>query len=198
MSTGPQSESAAPETPQPFAESTGGGAELVEELPTAECWRLLEHAQLGRLAVDGADGIPDVFPVNFLVHSGAVYIRTSPGSKIASVIARPVAAFEVDGEVPAFRWSVVIRGAAHRVDDATDIRASGILELTSWSPTSKYQVIRLTPSTVTGRRFRRRLPDVPRHATVPVSHDTEGAVPGVGRAGGKPIPIPHFPPSVPD
>jgi len=195
----PSPSAADPAAPRHGTDTTGGGTELVEELPTAECWRLLEYAQLGRLAVDGADGIPDVFPVNFLVHSGAVYIRTAPGGKIASVTARPVAAFEVDGEAPAFRWSVVIRGAAHRVDDDADIRASGILELMSWSPTSKHQVIRLTPATVTGRRFRRRLPDVPRHATVPVSHDIgKVAAPGNGHEGGKPTPIPHFPPPVPD
>lgn len=184
--------------PHPTAASEDGpatGESLVEKLPTAECWRLLEHAELGRLAVEGSDGVPDVFPVNYLVHSGAVYIRSAPGSKLVDLTARPVAAFEVDGESVAYRWSVVIRGAAQRIEADADIRESGILALMSWSPTEKHDVIRLTPSTVTGRRFHRRLPDVRPHATSPL--DGAGAAPtGVPTAQGahKPIPIPHFPP----
>ncbi len=168
---------------------------LVEKLPTAECWRLLEQHTLGRLAVEGTDGVPDVFPVNYLVHSGEVYIRSAPGGKLVDIAARPVAAFEVDGESAARRWSVVIRGTAQQVEADPQTRESGILALTSWSPTRKQHVIRLTPSTVTGRRFHRRLPDVRPHAAAPLSGPGPASV-GVPPAdeASKPLPIPHFPP----
>ena len=47
----------------------------VEHLPTATCWDLLQQTALGRLALVRVDGGPDIFPVNYLTHEGALYIR---------------------------------------------------------------------------------------------------------------------------
>lgn len=177
------------------------GEALVEKLTTAECWRLLEQRELGRLALDGTDGMPDVFPVNYLVHNGNVFIRSAPGSKLIDIAANPAAAFEVDGELAAYRWSVIVRGTAHRLDVDADIHESGILGLTSWSPTGKHNFVRITPTVITGRRFRRRLPDSPRQATSPIRHAGDPGVAattprarGMDARGKKPVPIPHFAP----
>ena len=162
----------------------------VEELDTAECWRLLETATLGRLAVEGHDGRPDVFPVNYLVHNGNLFVRSAPGSKLRSIAKHPAVAFEIDGETTRYHWSVVIRAAAHRMDTDADIEASGILDLISSSPTTKDNFIRLTPDTVTGRRFPKRLR--------PEKQDAPPSVPSPGEPhivrDHKPDPIPHFPP----
>ncbi len=128
----------------------------VEEVDTAQCWRLLESVTLGRLAVEGSDGRPDVFPVNYLVHNGNVFIRSAPGTKLRSITKHPAVAFEIDGETAAFHWSVVLRGSASRMHMDTDIEASGVLGLISSSPTAKDNFIRLMPDTVTGRRFPKR------------------------------------------
>lgn len=125
----------------------------VEVLDPAESWRLLRGNGLGRLAVIGADGGPELFPVNYLPHGGCVYIRSAPGTKLMGLIDRPAAAFEVDGEDAQCRWSVVLRGSAHRLSFDADIEESGVLELLSWSPVTKNNFIRLVPRTVTGRRF---------------------------------------------
>ena len=176
------------------------GEARVEKLTTAECWRLLEQREFGRLALDGIDGIPDVFPVNYLVHDGNVFIRSAPGSKLIDIAANPAAAFEVDGELAAYRWSVIVRGTAHRLDVDADIHESGILGLTSWSPTGKHNFVRITPTVITGRRFRRRLPDSPRQATSPIRHAgdpgaaTTPRARGMDARGKKPVPIPHFAP----
>jgi nitroimidazol reductase NimA-like FMN-containing flavoprotein (pyridoxamine 5'-phosphate oxidase superfamily) len=63
-----------------MTDKKGDAQQGVEHLTTTECWRLLESVSLGRLAVEGPEGIPDVFPVNFTVHSGSVYLRSAPGS----------------------------------------------------------------------------------------------------------------------
>ncbi len=178
------------------------GEALVEKLTTAECWRLLEQRELGRLALDGIDGKPDVFPVNYLVHNGNVFIRSAPGSKLVDIAANPAAAFEVDGEFAAFRWSVIIRGTAHRLDVDAEIHESGVLDLTSWSPTGKHNFVRITPTLITGRRFRRRLPDIPPQATSPIRHTGRPGAPTTSQARGadargkKPVPIPHFAPGL--
>jgi len=127
-----------------------------EDLPTAACWRLVEASQVGRLALDGYDGRPDVFPLNFIVHDGNVFIRSARGTKLRTIAKRPSVAFEVDGCDERFYWSVMIRANAHRMDSDAEIEASGILDLSSWSLREKHDFVRLTPIGMTGRRFPRR------------------------------------------
>ncbi|MEV5068755.1 pyridoxamine 5'-phosphate oxidase family protein [Microbacterium sp. LMI12-1-1.1] len=136
-------------------EELASGAEKVEHLEAAHCWRLLETTQIGRLAIEGRDGRPDVFPVNYLVHDGSVFIRSAPGSKLRSIAKHPSVAFEIDGETASAHWSVVVHADAHRMDTDADIEASGVLELASNSPTEKDDFIRLVPESVSGRSFPR-------------------------------------------
>ena len=176
----------------------------VEQLGTAECWRLLERSSLGRLAVEGAGGVPDVFPVNFTVHSGAIYLRSAPGSKLMTIAARPAVAFEIDGEDPRFHWSVVVKGAARRLDSDAEIHESGVEALVSASPTAKHNFICISPSSVTGRRFRKDAmrEDEPASATATSTgaHEPQRPPedprqrPGSEGEEGGPFPIPHFPP----
>jgi len=166
------------------------GALHVEELDTVRCWQLLESATLGRLDIEGRDGHPDMFPVNYLVHNGNIFIRSAPGSKLRSIAKHPGVAFEIDGETRNYHWSVVVQASAHRLDVDADIEASGVLGLISDSPTAKENFIRLTPETVTGRRFPKL--NRPGMARAPLSEST----PIEGREGRnlKPDPIPHFAP----
>ncbi|GAA1737222.1 pyridoxamine 5'-phosphate oxidase family protein [Microbacterium paludicola] len=158
----------------------------VEELPTGECWRLLEIADIGRLAVTRGDGGPDVYPVNFIAHQGRIYLRSGAGPKLRSMIANPAVAIEVDGEEDGFHWSVVVRGVAARTEVDSEILASGAARLVSHEPARKPHVLRITPDSVTGRRFAKR--STPGEPTPP----RRGAPPA--DAPGKPKPIPHFPP----
>ena len=125
----------------------------VGELGDAESWALLARGGVGRLAVRGLDGDPDVFPLNFLVHERRLYIRSAPGTKLQDLTRHPVVAFEIDGDDGAAWWSVVVRGVAKRLAEDTEIVESGITRLASWNPTIKYNYVRITPTTVTGRRF---------------------------------------------
>jgi hypothetical protein len=172
----------------------------MERLDTAECWRLAESAKLGRLAVGRTDGAPDVFPVNHLIHEGSIYLRTGTGTKLRAITTAPEVAYEVDGEDAGRYWSVVFHGTARRLTAMDEIEASGILQLSSWSPTSKQIIIRITPTDVTGRRF-----DMP---TAPGANPQTAPIPRDGHTGtdldagqsssrrrAKPQPIPHQPPA---
>lgn len=124
----------------------------IEDLDDETCWRLLPTATLGRLAINTPDG-PDIFPVNFLVKDSAIYFRSAPGSKLVELTADPVVAFEADGVDDRKHWSVVVRGRALRLSLDTDIEDASVLELAAMAPNEKWNFVRITPSTVSGRRF---------------------------------------------
>jgi nitroimidazol reductase NimA-like FMN-containing flavoprotein (pyridoxamine 5'-phosphate oxidase superfamily) len=133
--------------------ATWGEPTPIIELDEAECWRLLSTHPLGRLAVTATDGDVDVFPLDFLAHERCLYLRSAPGSKLRDITAHRAVALESDGEDVAGRWSVVVRGRAERLALDTEIIESGVLALRSTNPTAKYNYVRVTPTTITGRRF---------------------------------------------
>jgi uncharacterized protein len=129
----------------------------VRVLDDDECWRLLAESSLGRFAVKVGDGV-DVFPVNYLAHERALFFRSAPGSKLIDLTKEPNVAFEVDGEHARHVWSVVVRGAAHRLGSDQEIHDSGIAALQTWYPSDKYNYVRISPETITGRSFAKSLP----------------------------------------
>lgn len=138
---------------------TGAGSQhpdalLVEELRSSECVGLLATSRFGRLAVIGLDGAPDVFPMNHAAGDGCLYLRSAPGTKLAAIHEHPAVAYEVDGADGEWRWSVVVRGNARRLDRDDEIEASGVLELRTDSPIGKWDYVRVDLGTLTGRRFR--------------------------------------------
>jgi hypothetical protein len=176
---------------------SGTATMTVEELSLAECWRLLHEGSLGRLAVDGIDGRPNIYPVNFLAHYGRLYFRSAPGGKLRSIAEHPGVAFELDGTDSRFHWSVVVRGDAERMSTDAEIEESGILHLVSTNPTPKHDFVRLTPVEVTGRRFPldargafpRRRDEESDEKDLPVLIELESLDVVVHSA--KPEPIPH-------
>lgn len=123
---------------------------MTDTLTVEECWRYLSRTDIGRLAVAVEDGI-DIYPVNYVVHDQAVFFRSAPGSKLMDVAANPQVAFEVDGTRRGRHWSVVVRGAARRLDRDDEIEASGVLVLRTATPTDKWNYVRIDPTAVTGR-----------------------------------------------
>lgn len=124
----------------------------IRDLTEEECWSLLESTDLGRLGVRLGDGV-DIFPVNYLVKDGGVYFASAPGSKLVELTDHPVVAFEADGTVERQRWSVVVRGTARRLGLASEIEEAGIHDLLSQTPGDKWNYVRISADTVTGRRF---------------------------------------------
>jgi nitroimidazol reductase NimA-like FMN-containing flavoprotein (pyridoxamine 5'-phosphate oxidase superfamily) len=134
--------------------------QVIEELPPAECWHLLEADGVGRLATATVDPVtgavaPDLFPVNFHAHEGAILFRSGPGSKLVDLTSQPAVAFQTDGRRGRRYWSIVVHGHAHRLALDDDIMESGILDLQATHPTEKWNYVRIDVESITGIRFRR-------------------------------------------
>ena len=119
-----------------------------------DIWALLRSTPMGRLAVS-AGGEIDVFPVNYIVDEATLLFRTAPGTKLAELTAHDAVAFEVDGYGEHDAWSVVVKGTAARLDHQSEIDRADTLPLVPWIPTLKYTYVRITPTSLSGRRFRR-------------------------------------------
>ena len=132
--------------------TTGDG--VVWTLSEEECWNLLSRRELGRLAV-AVDGKPDIFPVNYVADGPQVLFRTAPGSKLANISTNPDVAFEVDEYDEMSAASVVVRGVADRLELQREIDEADALPFASWIPTLKYRWVRISPTSITGRRFQR-------------------------------------------
>lgn len=121
-------------------------------LTDAECWKLLEHCEHGRLALSVADQ-PDIYPINFIARDGKLLMRTNPGTKVAELTVNRRVAFEADGISSGEAWSVVVKGTARVLETQAEIDAADELPLRPWIPTLKYTYVELAPDQVIGRHF---------------------------------------------
>jgi nitroimidazol reductase NimA-like FMN-containing flavoprotein (pyridoxamine 5'-phosphate oxidase superfamily) len=128
------------------------GRHLVD-LSVDECWAQLETAELARIAWNAPAG-PELLPVNYVSHDGALWIRTTAHSAIARQADESPVAIEVDTIDPATHvgWSVVVRGRAeafyHEDQVPADVRA-----LRSWPAGARPLWIQVRPEQITGRRL---------------------------------------------
>lgn len=132
---------------------------VIEQLTPDECWSLLDGEGVGRLAtavVDAASGAvtPDIFPINYRVHEGAILFRSGPGSKLIDLTKQSAVAFQADGRRRRVHWSVVVHGHAERLGFDSEIEDSGIRELQATHPTDKWNYVRIEVDGITGIRFR--------------------------------------------
>ena len=145
------------------------GTHDLREIPPEECTDLLHAGQIGRLAVQTADG-PDCVPVNYLVaadpsgagggvRSEVIVFRTDEGTKLAGSALATVA-FEVDDMDPGSQrgWSVMVRGVANDITDALDPLAVQLrtLPLHPWASGPKPRWVMIRPRSITGRRVHAR------------------------------------------
>lgn len=123
------------------------------QLDTADAWTKLRSKSFGRLAVS-LQGQPDIFPVNYLANDSGILIRTEEGTKVDRVAANDLVAFEVDDTNAQRAWSVVVKGSAHRLDDA-ELATARLAPLWAWAPEEKGVFIRIRPTEISGRMFQR-------------------------------------------
>jgi uncharacterized protein len=127
------------------------GAEILDD---EQCWERLRSEEVGRLAVAVA-GKPDIFPINYTVSDGAIFMRSAEGSKLVSVVINEWVAFEVDGYVPDdnHAWSVVVHGKAELVgNQEIDDYVAG-LPLFPWNTSPKNRFIKIEVTDLSGRSF---------------------------------------------
>lgn len=126
-----------------------------------ECWELLHSTPIGRVAMTIGDEV-EVFPVNYEIREGSLYIRTAEGTKLFGIsMSRPVA-FEIDDWDDKSGWSVIAKCTARALDHAFEIAEAEKLGLSNWVPGAHNVLVRLTPIKVTGRRFHFNLAQGPR------------------------------------
>jgi nitroimidazol reductase NimA-like FMN-containing flavoprotein (pyridoxamine 5'-phosphate oxidase superfamily) len=124
----------------------------VEELSESSCWTLLEPASFGRLAVS-IEGQPQIFPVDFYASNPDILFRSAEGTKLRGLAANSRVAFEVDQSDGDETWSVVVTGIARMVTDAAEIAVADRAPLPPWIPTATYVYVRISPTSIRGRRF---------------------------------------------
>lgn len=126
--------------------------DVMIELTEDECWNLLRTHTLGRLAASAA-GVIDIFPLNYYADGSSILMRTSPGTKLVEMTIHHDVAFEIDDFSDTEAMSVVVKGTAEWLDSRAQIDEADTVPLVSWLPTLKYVYVRITPTSVTGRRF---------------------------------------------
>ena len=90
----------------------------LRDLDRAECERLLRGSNFGRVVLVTPER-PEIVPVNYVVHAGAIVIRTSPTGILARHAEGAELLFEVDSVDDEYwsGWSVVARGPGQVVTD---------------------------------------------------------------------------------
>lgn len=126
----------------------------ISYLSDRECFDRLAEQELGRL-VTSVGGVLDIFPVNYTLDGDTIVFRTAEGSKLTELSINDEVLFEVDDYTATDAWSVVVRGHAHRLESSDEVRVADDLPLKPWIPTLKYNYVRITPDSVSGRDFRR-------------------------------------------
>ena len=119
-------------------------------LDVEECLVLLRWEVIGRLAVAVPGEAPTVVPINFAMDHDCVVFRTGEGHKFEHLLESPVSV-QVD-RFDWYRragWSILVQGVAHEC--GPEILEG--LDLTPWSPGDMNHVIRVVPTSITGRRL---------------------------------------------
>jgi nitroimidazol reductase NimA-like FMN-containing flavoprotein (pyridoxamine 5'-phosphate oxidase superfamily) len=131
----------------------------ITELDEAECLRRIARGGIGRIAYHSRFG-PEVLPVNYQWHNGAVVFRTAAHSALDEDLQTGITggdyqvAFEIDHIDEAGRqgWSVLIQGPAHHVSEAE--RESALeAGVEPWASGERELFVRIVPSRVTGREI---------------------------------------------
>lgn len=162
------------------------------ELGETDCWELIQTTQLCRLGYTDADGFPDIRPVNHLAVDQRIYIRSAVDSKFLAVASQSRVAVEVDGVDDADFWSVVVRGVVEQVTSEAELHRIGIEHFKSWTAMPKLFVLKVTASSITGRRFPKIARPTPPVYAVPVTEAARSRHQEL--RGERPAPIPHFEP----
>jgi pyridoxamine 5'-phosphate oxidase-like protein len=124
------------------------------ELTEGECWQLLGSVSLGRV-VFTHHAMPAIRPVNHLVDSRKIIVRSHLGAAITSrADVGSVVCYEADDLDPVRHtgWSVIATGLARLVQEPDAIaRYEQLLE--PWVAGELDQVISIEPQFVTGVRL---------------------------------------------
>lgn len=127
----------------------------LSELDPDESLRLLGSVEVARIALCH-DGEPDVFPVNHLVHGGAVVFRSASGTKLGAAAGDATVAVQADHYARGDHtgWSVIAYGTAHIVTDQARLNELHALNFEPWAAPDRLDFwIEVVPQRISGRRI---------------------------------------------
>jgi nitroimidazol reductase NimA-like FMN-containing flavoprotein (pyridoxamine 5'-phosphate oxidase superfamily) len=127
--------------------------EGLELLTEDEARALLATGEVGRIGIT-IGALPAIFPVNYRLVDGAIFFRTSEGSKLTAATNGSVVAFEVDDYQLADRsgWSVLAIGTAQVVDPAAK-REVLDAHLSPLADGHRPALVCIEPTFISGRRI---------------------------------------------
>jgi len=149
------------------------------DLAATEAHELLARNHVGRIAYSFHDRV-DIEPLSYVFADGAIYLRTAPGSKLATLAHAPWVAFEVDEVHGPFDWrSVVVHGTVYVLpetgnESAREAYRVAVEHLRTLTPNAlrdrdpvpaRRVVMKLHIDTVTGREARTSVGSAPRSKT---------------------------------
>lgn len=126
--------------------------DAVTAMTDDQAWQLLSGTVFGRLAVS-VDDRPEIFPVNVHVDGGTILLRTSEGTKLASMAVNDRVCFETDAFTSRVGWSIVAKGSARILTSPDEIIAADRAPLRPWIPTLKTVYVEIAVDGISGRRF---------------------------------------------
>lgn len=132
----------------------------VVEFSGDESWERLQERNFGRLALS-VDDQPDIYPVNYVCDRQTVLFRTAAGEKLRELMINRRAAFEVDADIEAGTWSVVITGRASVLRVEPELNEQQRDTLPPWIPSEQMVWVRIVPEQIRGRLFEHHVPIQP-------------------------------------
>lgn len=128
-------------------------APSVTELSEQESWELLKQSRFARLATRDGDEI-DITPLNIVTDGEKLFFRSAKGTKVLHLQLNPNVTVEIDRAAGSEAHSVVVRGTAAMITDTEQIKHVEELGLRPWLDTEKIEFVEITPTLITGRKFR--------------------------------------------
>ena len=122
-------------------------------MPDRECRDLVGSTSVGRVAFVDEEG-PVVLPINYTLDGDQVLFRTAADNTLARHLDGSAVAFEVDefDDFTQSGWSVLVRGVARFVPP-DEVSSDEARRPFAWAGGRRDQFIRVTPTSVTGRRL---------------------------------------------
>ena len=123
----------------------------------ARCVELLQANTVGRVAWQAADA-PEILPVTYVWHENSVIFRTSPYGPLSELSKPTDVAFEIDelDQQHHEGWSVVVHGRAQGVARSDEVVRLWAVSGVPWAPGMRNLLIRITPTTLSGRQVSAR------------------------------------------
>ena len=127
--------------------------DTTKKMSAEDCWARLQANNLGRLVLTDGNFV-DVLPVLYGVADHEIYLRTTRGDKLSSVVVSRRVAFEIDEPLPEGIRTVIVQGVAHWLPNEMTPDVVHTLGLRHFSDGNKMQWVRIEPRKVYGREYR--------------------------------------------